>query len=150
MLFMNEVVFKHKIMDYNRNIHNKFTNMLNEHYKPFGITSVQAVILLDLYENGEEKISDLSKNLSMTNSNVSVICQRLEKNGFINRVRDSEDQRIVKVVLAEKFMDIQTKLESSVFDNYFENLTDDKIQDMKDIVSGLEKLDKLLSCIECK
>ncbi|MGO0916111.1 hypothetical protein ACTPEM_22780 [Clostridioides difficile] len=24
----------------------------------------------------------------MTNSNVSVICQRLEKNGFLNRIRD--------------------------------------------------------------
>lgn len=147
---MDEAIFKQKLMEYHRNIHNKFTNMLNEHYKPFGITSVQAVILLDLYENGDVKISDLSKNLNMTNSNVSVICQRLEKNGFISRLRDNEDQRIVKVVLAEKFMNIQSKLESSVFDNYFENLTEDKLKDMEDIVNGLEKLDKLLSCIDCK
>jgi len=47
-------------------------------------------------------------------------------------------------------MNIQSKLESSVFDNYFENITEDKLKDMEDIVSGLEKLDELLSCIDCK
>lgn len=147
---MDKVVFKRKLMEYNRNIHNRYTNMVNEHYKPFGITAVQAIILLDLYENGEEKISDLSKNLCMTNSNVSVICQRLEKNGFINRVRDIEDQRIVKVALTDKFVEIHSRLDSSVFDNYFEDLTEEKEQNLKEIIEGLEKLEELLSCIDCK
>lgn len=79
---MDEMSFKKELLELTRDINMKFTTLLTKFYQPLGITAVQALILSELCEHGEKKISDLGKNLNMTNSNVSVICQRLEKNGF--------------------------------------------------------------------
>ncbi|EQE85547.1 TPA: MarR family transcriptional regulator [Clostridioides difficile] len=147
---MDEMSFKKELLELTRDINMKFTTLLSDFYQPLGITAVQALILSELCEHGEKKISDLGKNLNMKNSNVSVICQRLEKNGFLNRIRDIEDQRIVKVKVTNKSLDIQEHISSSIFDSYFENMTSEKLQDMEDIIEGLEKLNKLLTYIDCK
>lgn len=76
---MDEMSFKKELLELTRDINMKFTTLLSDFYQPLGITAVQALILSELCEHGEKKISDLGKNLNMTNSNVSVICQRLEK-----------------------------------------------------------------------
>ena len=93
---------------------------------------------------GTQKISDIAMELKMVESNVSNICSRLEKSGYIRRERQKDDQRVVKIVLTDnalpKIVDI--KVEMAAFLDKMQKLMTEA--DLNDICVGLRKLDILL------
>lgn len=52
--------------------------------------------------NMVNNLSLLNKELGVGQANASTICKKMEKSGFITRVRASDDQRIVNFYLTEK------------------------------------------------
>lgn len=132
-----EVLF-HQISD-------QFASILREFYEPYGLTAPQAMILIALHRGGPEKISDMAKKLSMTNSNLSVICQRLEKSDFVIRKRDEFDQRVVYLYLSDRCKTIMQDMECRIGSEYLLALQSASEQDKETILKGLLKLNELLS-----
>lgn len=79
----------------------------------------------------------------MVDSNVSNICSRLEKAQYIERKRQKEDQRIVKIELLESaFPKIkQLREENKLFYKRMSQLISQ--EEVAEICDGLEKLDHL-------
>lgn len=103
-------VFK-KVMD---NIHKN----MEEHFKEFNLTGPQIMLIMILFHNGKMKISDLSSKMSLSNSTVSGIVDRLEKQDFVKRIRSKDDRRVVYVEVTSKLKKVgkakRDRIEKSV------------------------------------
>lgn len=89
----------------------------------FGVTNNQIHILFYLLKNQDEKTSqkDIEKEFDLTNPTVTGILNRLENNGFIERVVNKDDARYKNINLTKKTIDIQKELEN------FRNKMEEKI-----------------------
>lgn len=59
-------------------------------------------VIVCLGQNGPSKMKDIGDNLSVSLSNLTVIVDKLEEKGLAERIRSTEDRRIVMVHLSEK------------------------------------------------
>lgn len=85
------------------------------------ITPAQWGILSFLAYEQEQTISTLAKSLGVDATAVTNIVQRLEQSGLVERIRDREDQRIVKVLLSKEGQEIMRTLQP-VFEAFQEHV----------------------------
>ncbi|MDP3730749.1 MAG: MarR family transcriptional regulator [Candidatus Omnitrophota bacterium] len=78
-----------------------FRQETNEFYK-LNITLPQFVVLDMLNRQGESKMSDLAHLINVTTAGLTGIVDRLVRDGYVKRTRDSRDRRIVNVALTVK------------------------------------------------
>lgn len=75
-------------------------------YKPYlnshGLTYTQYITLLVLWEQDSLSVSELGNKLLLDSGTLTPLLKKLEKSQLIERVRDKDDERIVKVYLTEK------------------------------------------------
>lgn len=108
------------------------------------LTVPQMAVIALLYENGEMKISDISNEMGLTNGTTSGIIDRLERIGLVNRLRHSEDRRVVKVLLTDKAKNLEQNFNFRL-ENCFINLFDKVCQeDIDTIIKGLIILNTIL------
>lgn len=120
----------------NKNLKSKFCS--------YGFTVPQITVLAVLSQNKKMKISDISKIIQSTNSTVSGIVDRLERQGLIKRVKSEEDRRVVFVELDHKFLDMKEELDKEMaiyLDGIFKNIDEERVSS---IISGLESLKVIL------
>ena len=58
-------------------------------------------VIVCLGQNGPSKMKDIGDNLSVSLSNLTVIVDKLEEKGLAERIRSTEDRRIVVVHLSK-------------------------------------------------
>ena len=68
----------------------------------FNITPPQFVALQVLTQEGEMTIGELSEKLYLACSTVTDLVDRMEKNSLLERYRDENDRRIVRIRVKEK------------------------------------------------
>jgi DNA-binding MarR family transcriptional regulator len=76
-------------------------NQTVEFYK-VKITLPQCVILEILDKNGESNMSDLAKSLNVTTAATTGLVDRLVRDGYVMRIDDPYDRRVVKIKLTAK------------------------------------------------
>ena len=74
--------------------------------KDFPITPAQFDLLQKIYFSGEQTMTELSKMLGIAKSTTTGLVSRLEKEGFVQRNRKSEDKRIITVGITKKGEDL--------------------------------------------
>mgnify|MGYP001072084959 CR=1 FL=1 len=78
------------------------TNM-HQGFRDMQLTAPQGMLMGILAHEGNMKISDLSEKLGLSNSTVSGIIDRLESQKLVERIRSTEDRRVVYVNVSEEF-----------------------------------------------
>lgn len=68
----------------------------------YPITSPQFVALQWLLEEGDLTIGELSNKISLAFSTTTDLVDRMEKNELVERVRDENDRRVVRIHLLDK------------------------------------------------
>jgi DNA-binding MarR family transcriptional regulator len=66
------------------------------------MTPEQYWLLRFLRKRGAMSIGELAEALGVTGSSVTTACKRLEKAGLVTRERQSDDERMVRVMLTEQ------------------------------------------------
>ena len=66
---------------------------------PLGVTYPQYLVMLVLWENDNVMVSKIGERLYLDSGTLTPLLKRLEANGLITRVRDTEDERRVRVQL---------------------------------------------------
>lgn len=74
--------------------------ILKERLKKFGLTTVQGLILGELFEEDGVTASDIGSRLVLDNATVSGVLDRLLEKGWIKKVADTKDKRVQKIYLA--------------------------------------------------
>ncbi|TQR29304.1 MarR family transcriptional regulator [Lysinibacillus sphaericus] len=73
-----------------------FVNLLSEGES---LSQNQLVLLLQLKSNSGMKATEIAEFFSVTPGAVTSMCDKLEKLELIERIREQEDRRVVKMVL---------------------------------------------------
>lgn len=75
-------------------------------YRPLleqmGITYPQYLVLLSLWEGDQRTVKELGELLDLDSGTLTPLLKRMEANELIRRVRSTEDERVVMVLLTEK------------------------------------------------
>lgn len=98
-------------------------------------------------ENGEYPIGELGKNARVKSSTMTDMADRLEKEGFAERVRDDGDRRVVKVRLTAKGKKIRkefVKRRRAEFEVLFSQL---KEKESRQLIEHLNEACKILKKI---
>ena len=66
-----------------------------------GITYTQYLVMLVLWENNHMSVGKIAERLELDSGTLTPMLKRLETAGLINRVRNTDDERIVEISLTE-------------------------------------------------
>lgn len=69
--------------------------------RQYGLTGPQSAVLRTLFKEGPISSASLSRRLYVTPSNITGIIDRLQKKGFVERIRKEEDRRVALIELTE-------------------------------------------------
>jgi len=96
------------------------------------------------------KITELSNHLSLSNSTVSGIIDRLEAQEMVIRERSKDDKRVVYVSISPNFEEMHKNFHKR-FEKDIENIMNQGTkEELQKIFEGLDVLKKLLSNEEKK
>ncbi len=110
-----------------------------------GITLPQSMVIGALIESGEMKISELGSKINLSNSTISGIIDRLEKQHLVVRTRSDEDRRAVYVKITSKVEEFHKGIHKKAEESFKELLKDGTPEEIEKIVTGLQTLNKILN-----
>ncbi|KWZ94500.1 MAG: MarR family transcriptional regulator [Anaerococcus vaginalis] len=137
--------FNNSIFSMIREISHKIDLLLQETAQELGVTTLQLKMIMTLSAADESvSIGNLGKSIGVNGGNISNICKKLEKQGFVDRSRSDEDERVVNVKLTKKGFDAAEKV-SKYFDKIKPEVEEKSINsNLKTIINELGSLDDLL------
>jgi MarR family transcriptional regulator, organic hydroperoxide resistance regulator len=121
-----------------------FKHNMGKIFEDIGITPPQGMTMGILCKQKKMKITELSSKLNLSNSTVSGIIDRLEKQGLVERERSEEDRRVVYVSICPKFYTLHENFLRRFQENIEKVMNKGDAEDHKKIVEGLNTLKKLL------
>lgn len=117
---------------------------LGHHFKGINLTAPQGMLMGILAKHGKMKVSDLSEELGLSNSTVSGIIDRLEKQGLVERTRSEEDRRVVYVSVTEETKK-NTEKHFKCVEREFETMVSEATpEELDEILNGLAVLERVL------
>lgn len=66
---------------------------------PLGLTYPQYIVMLVLWERDDLSVTELGERLALDSGTLTPLLKRLEEAGFIERRRDDDDERVVRLRL---------------------------------------------------
>jgi len=139
---MEATELKSLVWMYTREISESTNNVLSPICHHNGLTLLQARILMALNMHEILTIGSLSCCICMAEANVSAMCKKLENEGLLQRFRDQDDERVVKVTLSGR-----GKIVVSAIDRELHEIATAALEEAAeiiDILQGLQKLNRLL------
>ena len=126
-------------------MHKTLKRSMRRCFEDIGMTMPQSFVMGILVKSGEMKLTELSREMKLSNSTVSGIIDRLEKQQLVERTRSEKDKRIVHVKATHKFHELHDEFVDRA-EKSFESLLDTATsEDMDIIISGLNVLGKILA-----
>jgi MarR family transcriptional regulator, organic hydroperoxide resistance regulator len=141
---MEEISRGIKIVRTLKRIHHMVKRSMVQHFEDTNITGPQMMLMGILSNKGQMKISDLSQKIGLSNSTVSGIVDRLEKQGLVERLRSQEDRRIVYVNLTLKAKDTMMEQFEKIEQNFDDILKNVSPEEIDIIIKGFETLEKVM------
>ena len=90
----------------------KIVNLYTPHLKELGLTYTQYLVFLVLWEEDHIRVGDLCRRLYLDTGTVTPLLKKMEKEGYINRIRKKDDERIVLITLTKKGLSLREKASS--------------------------------------
>lgn len=104
------------------------------------ITMQQAMVLKFIKSLGNPKMTDLSHAVGVTLGNMTMMVDRLIKNGFVKRMTDPQDRRIVRVELTERSKIMINKIKKRHSDHMEKILSKIPEHDKQQLLANLQKI----------
>ena len=133
-----------QIISMNRNINRTLRHEFHGLMQDSGFTFPQLSVISILAKNGKQKVGDISEKMGLSDSTVSGILDRLEQKGMIERKRNKDDRRVVKIYLSKGSQEICQEFHRKR-EEYFSHLLKElSEQEINDIIKGLEILNRVV------
>ena len=79
--------------------------------KPLGLTYTQYIVFLVLWEKDGISVSEIGEKLMLDNGTLSPLLKKMEQEGYVERKRSREDDRVVEITLTDKGRALQEEAE---------------------------------------
>lgn len=106
----NEFMLKHNAASLIGKIKDALNHMIVSELERFGIEGLvpsHGDILVFLYQKNGRSVKELADRIHRTQPTVTVLVNKLEKLGYVERIKSGEDSRITIVKLTEKGIELQ-------------------------------------------
>lgn len=110
-----------------------------------GITLPQGLVIGTLTKCGEMKITELSQKINLSNSTISGIIDRLEKQQLVVRTRSVKDRRIVYVKVTPKAEEFFQGIHEKTEEHFAGLLSLGTPKELEEISRGLSTLKMILN-----
>ncbi|SMG51893.1 DNA-binding transcriptional regulator, MarR family [Marivirga sericea] len=111
-------------------------------YRPLlnklGITYPQYLVLLVLWEWEQQSVNQLGQKLHLDNGTLTPLLKRMEQKKLINRVRSTEDERVVLISLTDLGKSLEEKARSTP--EQLVKALDARIEDLQELKSVVNKI----------
>ena len=118
-----------------------FTKELNKAYQ---VSAPQLHCLLALHEYGPLPPSQIARHIMVKSSTVTGIIDRLEQKGFVERLRNSPDRRVITVQLTEGGKELARNAPPPIQHKIVAGLRKLPDGEIKQIITSLTKLTQML------
>ncbi|MGH4139568.1 MarR family winged helix-turn-helix transcriptional regulator [Clostridium sp.] len=108
------------------------------------MSAPQGMVMQLLSKEKKLKITELSNHLCLSNSTVSGIIDRLEKQDLVVRERSIDDKRVVYVSITKSFEDIHESFHKEIGKSIEKIMSQGSSEELNKILEGLDILRKLL------
>lgn len=122
-----------------------FRQHMGKCFEDIGLTMPQSMVIGILSRCGKMKISELSDELGLSNSTVSGIIDRLEKQNIVKRERSRKDRRVVYVSLCSSFEEMHKDFHKKVEENIANIINTGTPEEIEKIIEGFKTLKKLFA-----
>jgi DNA-binding MarR family transcriptional regulator len=106
----------------------------------FSITPPQFDALIYLHEFGDLTIGELSQKLYLAYSTTTDLVDRMERNELVERVRDTNDRRVVRLHMKEKGRELIQKVLVVRREYLAKALVHVQAEDLQTLVSSLKEI----------
>ncbi|MFQ6041150.1 MAG: MarR family winged helix-turn-helix transcriptional regulator [Candidatus Poribacteria bacterium] len=128
----------------------KLYNILDRDEKAcYGVTVQQCYTLLAFERNGKMTMNELSAELGLSSSTMTRNVDILARRGYIERIRDDNDRRLVLVQLTESGRELTAKLRQCEGDFFAEALRTIPESEWGNVASSLQLLLTALKSKDC-
>ena len=122
------------------------TKLMNRHYNPIlknlGLTYSQYIVMLVLWEKNNTtsaiSVKQLGEKLDLDSGTLSPLLKRLEKQGLISRIRNSDDERSVEIKLTNS--GCQLKSQAQNIPEKMLSVTEMSVDELQALNNQLDKL----------
>ncbi|MDO4534498.1 MAG: MarR family transcriptional regulator [Clostridium perfringens] len=125
-----------------KEIYSKITNTISKSLKDSGLTYQQIMVIKIIAHKKVVTISDLCTELSLAKGTVSGIITRLEKLGYIKKIKSLEDKRNTYVKFSDKGLEFAIKFRQDInntFDKIFKDFNKEDLSNLKILLLDMRK-----------
>jgi DNA-binding MarR family transcriptional regulator len=120
-------------------VHSKLVRVTKKHLEQYNLSGAEYGIIRNLAQEALT-LSELSQRMLRVNSNMTAMVDALEGKGFVQRIRDDNDRRVIRVKLTESGLKLYAEVVPR-HNDYVANLLA-PLSD-RDTLNLLELLDKV-------
>lgn len=139
----NQLCFK--VYSASKSIIRMYGPLLNE----IDLTYQQYLIMLVLFENNRLYFKEISSKLKMKTGTLTPILNKLELNGYLEKIKDENDDRKIYISITEKGLNLKNKCKD-IPKRIAENLHLDEeeykeyLKEFNDLVNKLDRIEKYI------
>ena len=115
-----------------------------EFFQTIDLTQTQIFTVMTLYEKTPTRLTDLSNKLGVAAPTITGIVDRLEKAGYVKRIPDKEDRRVINVDLTEKGIKLAKQLRATIKNKWQGMLAKLPHDDSENFLNILKKVQQSL------
>ncbi len=120
-----------RLIDLLNDVSNRFSYIRDDICVPYGLTSVQSQLIIDIYNNPDRcKITDLCKRMHKSTNVISPLVNRLIEKGYLIKEKDKTDSRVVNVRITDKSKKIVDDIVQDISDYSlpcFDGITEEQV-----------------------
>lgn len=123
---------------------------LRDSVKHTSITSPQLFALLSIYRESGLTIGDLCERMFLACSTISGLIDRLEKTQLVERYRDEDDRRVVRLKLTEKGVNCTKSILEKRKEQFEKDLKMIDIERQEELITNLNLLLRIMKNAEAQ
>jgi DNA-binding MarR family transcriptional regulator len=141
---MEEISKGLKVLKLLKQVMGAIKHNVQDQFKDMQLTAPQGMVAGTIAHYGKMKVSDLGEKLGLSNSTISGIIDRLEKQGVVERNRSEEDRRVVYVDVTEYFRKNSEEHLGHMGKMMEKMMQKATTEELETIIKGLETLKRLI------
>lgn len=104
------------------------------------LTATQYIVLARLWEEDGVSLTELGERLYFDNPTLTGVVDRMERDGLLERRRDRDDRRVVRVFLTERGKDLQQTIGRLAEETDGEAWNDSTASQQKEFLEHLQRI----------
>ena len=113
--------------------------------KEYGLTGPQLILMRAIQEMGNVTIKELSNQTNVSQATTTTIIDRLELNGYVQRVRSSSDRRKVHANLTEKGQELLNNAPPPLQDNFVKKFQNLETWEQSLLLSSMQRVSAMMN-----